>query len=60
MSVAGTGTGGPELNQRGAGTTSTYLLQGFVVDEASRILGHLKLTLLDLLAELPGGECELS
>lgn len=30
-----------------------YLLEGLVVDEASRILGYVELTLLDVLAKLP-------
>ena len=32
---------------------STYLLESLVVDEASCILGYVKLSLLDVLAELP-------
>jgi len=38
--------------------TWAYLLQGLIVDKAGSIFGHLKLTLLDLLAKLPIGEFE--
>jgi hypothetical protein len=39
----------------------TYLLQRFVVDKAGSIFGNFKLTLLDLLAELPAHTpCELA
>jgi hypothetical protein len=52
LSVAGT------ERLTGAGMTWAYLFQGLIVDKAGSIFGHLKLTLLDLLAKLPIGECE--
>jgi hypothetical protein len=50
--------GGRNGRLTGAGMTWAYLFQGLIVDKAGSIFGHLKLTLLDLLAKLPIGECE--
>jgi hypothetical protein len=52
LSVAGT------ERLTGEGMAWAYLFQGLIVDKAGSIFGHLKLTLLDLLAKLPITECE--